>query len=292
MAQLNGTISDPSGAAIPNARVILQGTEEKSSRQTVTGSVAEYVIPAINPGKYQLRVEAPGLPTRTTTDMVLGASQASRFNVDMKLGQAIASVNVKAVLLLLQSSKATSGSEVSPEEFVALPLAGRDFTALITILPAAGSILDQQNNNSSVAGVAISPPLYGQWQRDNNFTLNAYDNDQFSYTTPFYPPPEAITQMRVGSGVDSGAYSWSAVGPLVAVALWFAGRGAGVSETLVDARPPLPRRAGEESSALDSAPSATPTQLVPSPRDNLQWPHREFQGPAEVNSEECARRFC
>lgn len=78
----------------------------------------------------------------------------------------------------------------------------------------------------------------------------------------------------------------------MAVALWFTGRGAGVSETMVHARPLLPRRAGEESSALDSAPSATPAQLVPTPRDDLQWPHREFQRPAEVNSQECAHRFC
>jgi hypothetical protein len=64
---------------------------------------------------------------------------------------------------------------------------------LITILPAAGSILDQHNNNSSIAGVAISPSLYGQWQRDNNFTLNAvYNNDQFSYKTAFFHRPKPL----------------------------------------------------------------------------------------------------
>jgi hypothetical protein len=55
-----------------------------------------------------------------------------------------------------------------------------------------------------------TPSVYGQRNRDNNYTIDGVPNNQVSYNgIPMYPPPETIAEMKVDSGADSGAYGWA-----------------------------------------------------------------------------------
>src|SRR5690242_10773575 len=83
-ATLSGTVTDPSGSAIPKAEVTLESSTEKASRQTVTDAAGQYVIPAIRPGTYQLVVKAAGFQPQTFTGIVLASQQGSTLNVPMK----------------------------------------------------------------------------------------------------------------------------------------------------------------------------------------------------------------
>src|ERR1700733_16281043 len=65
VATLSGVVTDPSGSLVPGAKITLESATEKASRDTVTNSSGEYVIPAIPPGTYKLTVNASGFKLQT-----------------------------------------------------------------------------------------------------------------------------------------------------------------------------------------------------------------------------------
>jgi carboxypeptidase family protein len=217
-ATLSGVVSDPTGAGIPGAQVTLQSTLEQASRETVTDSTGAYVIPAILPGTYQLVVRASSFQTQTLINIVLVAGQGSTLNATLTVAKAVTEVEVKEAPPLLQTTTATVGSEVTGTQFVALPLLGRSFQSLLAILPGVAYVSTDAYNFSigggggyDSLGASVNPSVYGQRNRDNNYTIDGVPNDQVSYNgIPMYPPPESIAEMKVETGADSGAYGWSA----------------------------------------------------------------------------------
>jgi hypothetical protein len=210
MATLSGVVSDSSGAGVPGAQVALESTLERAGRQTVTDSTGAYVIPALLPGSYQLTVKASGFETQTLTGVVLTSGQGATLNVTLGVAKAITEVNVKEAVPLLETTTSTVGGEVTSKEFTELPTLGRNFTTLIGILPGVVKLPAADTANFSVAGLGMNPSVYGQRQRDNEYILDGVPNFENLYSgVPMYPPPEAIAEMKVQSGMDSGAYGFA-----------------------------------------------------------------------------------
>src|SRR5581483_3762748 len=206
-ATLSGVVRDPSGSSIPNARVTLASTAQKFSRQTSTDVQGAYIIPAIPPGTYKLEVTASGFNTEDSSEITLSSGQASTFNVTLSVAAATEQVTVSEAPPLLQTTTATVGSVVESKQFNELPLLGRNFSNLILITPAVAPVEAVDLNNISFGGLAVNPSVYGQRQRDNNFTLDGVsNNDPLFSGVPMFPPPEAIPEMKVESGMSSGAY--------------------------------------------------------------------------------------
>ena len=216
-ATLSGVVSDPSGAGIPAAEVTLRSTLEQASRQTLTDSTGTYVIPAILPGTYELVIKAGGFESQTLTNIVLVAGQGSTLNATLTLRKTVTEMEVKEAPPLLQTTTATVGAEVTEKQFVELPLLGRSFQSLLAILPGVAYVSTDAYNFSiggggyNSVGASVNPSVYGQRNRDNNYTIDGVPNNQVSYNgIPMYPPPESIAEMKVESGTDSGAHGWSA----------------------------------------------------------------------------------
>lgn len=213
-AALDGTVSDPSGAGIPGAGVALESMTRKASRQTVTDASGAYVFTMLEPDTYQLVVTAKGFTTKTTQNVVLASGQGSTLNVTMVVGAARTEVTVTEHAPLLETSTATLGSEVESREMTTLPLLGRNFADMMLILPGASppnltywvNFPPAGGGETSGGDVAI----YGQRPRDNEFTLDGMLNAETLFNAiPIYPPPESISEMKVESGMDSGAYGFA-----------------------------------------------------------------------------------
>jgi hypothetical protein len=211
-ATLSGMVTDPSGSAVPNAQATLASATEKASRQTVTDSAGHYVIPAIPPGTYQLVVNANGFEAQTLTGIVLASGQGSTLNVSLRIEQAAQQMNVTEAPPLLETTTATLGSVVDSRQFTELPLLGRNFTSLVDMLPGVNPVpgADASYAGSGVNNQAVVPAVYGQRQRDNDFTLDGGTNVTPNFSRlGMIPPPEAIAEMKVSSGMDSGAFGWA-----------------------------------------------------------------------------------
>ena len=212
MATLSGTVTDPTGLAVPNVQVTLQSATENASRETVTNTGGQYVIPAIPPGTYRLVVKANGFQSQTFTGIGLTSGQGSTLNATLSISQATAEVTVNEAPPLLESTTATLGSVVDSHQFTELPQLGRNFTTLLNILPGVSPVpgADASYAGSGVGNQAIVPSVYGQRQRDNDFTLDGATNVTPNFSRlGMIPPPEAISEMKVSAGMDSGAFGWA-----------------------------------------------------------------------------------
>src|SRR5579875_1660564 len=208
-ATLSGVVTDPSGAVVPNVKVTLESMSEHAVRQTVTNSTGAYVIPSILPGTYRVVFNAKGFQTQTFSNVILTSGQGSTLNVTLKIGAASTVVTVTEKSPLLQTTTAAVGSTVTARKMTSLPLPGRNFSTLVTTL-AGVAPFDYARQNLSPGATAINPPVNGQRPRSNEYTLDGVpDMEPLFNAVTMFPPPEAIAEMKVQSGMDSGAFGYA-----------------------------------------------------------------------------------
>jgi hypothetical protein len=207
-AMISGIVTDSSGAAVPDAAVVLQSTQESASRRTVTNSAGAYVMPAILPGNYQLQVTAQGFQAQTITKISLVAGQGSTLNAVLQVGAAITSVEVHETAPLLQTTSAAIGELLQGQELTELPTLGRNFTTLLLVLPSVVDITGDAGT-AGVGGIGGLPVMYGLRPRYNNLTIDGFNSITPLFTTVgLYPPPEAIQEMKVDEVTDQGTAGW------------------------------------------------------------------------------------
>jgi hypothetical protein len=206
-AMLSGTVTDPTGSAVPNASMLLESTERKFVREATADGLGHYTFTAVPPGSYQLLAKAPGFRDERITEVLLSSGQASTLNVAMKLGAAVEQITITEAPPLLQTSNATVGATVESKQVSELPILGRNFTRALLIAPGVSAVDSSDTYNRSVAGLAVNPSFYGQRQRNNNFTLDGVGNkDSLFQHINLSPPLEAIAEMKIESGMSTGAY--------------------------------------------------------------------------------------
>jgi hypothetical protein len=128
---VQGTVKDPTGSVIPNAKAILRNTQTAVSLETATNTVGFYLFPAVQNGSYELTVEATGMETwKGTFTLVVG--QTAQIDPSLRLGSTGTSVTVAGdVTPLVTTTGATLSNVVEHERIEQLPLNGRFIQGLV-----------------------------------------------------------------------------------------------------------------------------------------------------------------
>jgi hypothetical protein len=207
-ASLSGIVTDASGAPIAGAEVTLKNTQQTASRSAKTGSSGEYVISALQPGTYAITVRATGFQDHMTQSFALSAEQTATLNVNLSVAGTSTNVTVEASAPLLQTTSASVGTAVSAKQMNDLPILGGSFLNAVALAPGTiplsppGSLL----NFSPVSQFTI-PSVFGQRQKDNDYLLDGVVNRDPNFLgVALFPPPAAIAEMKVDSGVGSSVY--------------------------------------------------------------------------------------
>ncbi len=167
---ISGTVTDPTGAVLPDITVNLKSTEKGFTSSTKTNGQGFYQFPLLEPGTYAIRISATSFKTSTlVTTVSVGAT--SIVNTKLEVGAAGTTVEVTSEAALLQTESAEISTTFNAREISEVPNPGNDLSFVAQT--AAGSVMNTGMGfgNFSSFGVSAS---------SNLFTLNGmYDNDPF-----------------------------------------------------------------------------------------------------------------
>ena len=154
-AELNGRVTDQSGAVLPGVTVTAAQTDTGFSRTDVTDAAGSYVMPNLPVGPYRLEVALQGFRTYVQTGIVLQVGATPTINAVLGVGSLEETVSVEAAAPIVDVRSAGISTVVENERIVELPLQGRQVTDLI-LLAGAAVQTGAPNNRSFQGGVFIS----------------------------------------------------------------------------------------------------------------------------------------
>src|ERR1700681_337346 len=130
-AGLTGTVTDPSGAAVPNVTVTLTSNDTNQVRTATTGGSGEYKFTLLPPGSYKVRFAANGFKTAEISAVSLSVTETPTLNRTLEVGAQTESVTVEASAETLQTASSTLGTTVGAKAVTDLPLSSRNYTQII-----------------------------------------------------------------------------------------------------------------------------------------------------------------
>lgn len=204
-----GTVTDASGAVVPNARITVTNTATKVAFQTVTNSAGDYNAPALNPGTYTVAAEAKGFQKEIIASFTLTVNQHARVDLTLKPGEVTETVETTAQAVALDTDTAELSSLVSQQQVENLPLNGRNFMQLLLVTAGAVTVGGEQGTMRQGEGDAIS--VNGGRPEGNNYTLDGLVNTDAALVTPaVILSQDAIQEFKVSSGTYSADQGFSA----------------------------------------------------------------------------------
>ncbi len=159
-----GSVTDPSGAAIPDAQVTLTNLGTAEKRTQPTGADGLYSFVNLLPGNYRIEVEKQGFKRITREPVVVQVQQSTKIDVALQVGQVSETVEVIAETPLLQSETSSLGQVVEQRKANELPLNGRNIYNLITLSPGAIA-----QGGSGGTPVGQNPFSWGNYQVGGSF---------------------------------------------------------------------------------------------------------------------------
>lgn len=213
--QILGLVTDSSGAVISGATVTAKRTATGDVRTTTSNETGNYIFPLLNIGEYEITVTAPGFKSEVRTGIVLQLQQKARLDFALQVGQQVERIEVAASTPLLRTEDATLGSVVEHRRIVELPLNGRNFAQLATLMPGVnfGASRMGLNGQGTIASVLAMPgqiagiSANGQRDANQNITLDGVVAvDSHHSAMLFSPSIEAVEEFKIQSAVYSAEY--------------------------------------------------------------------------------------
>src|SRR5262249_4990316 len=130
-----GTISDPSGAIIPDAAVTIVSRSTGLKREALTGNTGEYRFPGLPTGSYALRIEKEGFQAQVEEGIVLTSASEVMMNLSLAVGARQEQVTVGASVSAVDSTTSAIGERLAERSIAELPLNGRDLFAAAILKP-------------------------------------------------------------------------------------------------------------------------------------------------------------
>ena len=132
---LQGTVNDPTQAAVANATVTLRNVDTAAERSANTNAEGFYIFQFLQPGSYQLTVKAAGFRTSVEKGLTLALTQTLRQDVALQLGDTTETVNVVADVSVVETDSTALGTAIRSEVRDNLPLKGRSSLFMFTLTP-------------------------------------------------------------------------------------------------------------------------------------------------------------
>jgi hypothetical protein len=215
-ATLTGTVTDPSGAVVPGATVIVHNEDSGTDVRTVTtGGTGGYNVPNIPAGHYTVRVSTAGFQTYVANNVILNVAEKHTLDVTLQAGQVSQRVEVTAQNAPIQTTTAEESGTVTGEQVRELALNNRNFEQLVLLQPGVSSQLPDKvgfglQNNTSIS-------INGARTGSNNWMVDGADiNDSGSNGTLLNTPGiDAIQEFTLERSNYDAAFGRNGGGQIV-----------------------------------------------------------------------------
>lgn len=204
-----GTVTDPTGAAIPGATVQVTSSATGATYKNTTSATGAYRVSLLPPGAYTITVTQQGFAS-TTTAVHVSAGAVADGNVKLGLGKSSQTVTVTTAEPLLNTENADITTTFSQKQVQELPNPGNDLTFVAQTAP--GSVMNTTSTSNSSAFGYGNFSSFGLPATSNTFTVNGmYENDPFlnvnnSGATNLLLGNNAVSQVTVTSNAYGTQY--------------------------------------------------------------------------------------
>lgn len=218
-ATLSGTITDPSGAVVPQAQVTVHGLSTGVDRTAASDPAGSYTIPSLQPGNYTVTVRASGFADYKLASVTLQVDQNVTANVKLGVASAGQVVQVQAAAPLIDAQTSTVGQVIDQTTVQKIPLNGRHFLDLTNLTP--GTVVPPVTGNLTSASRGLGANSFdtaGQREDSANFMINGINlNDLSQNQITFQPSINTTAEFKISNSTPSAEYGRSS-GSIVNVA--------------------------------------------------------------------------
>jgi Carboxypeptidase regulatory-like domain len=207
-ASLSGTITDATGAAVVNAKVTAINQATSVSSSTQSDSAGAYLFPSLPIGKYRIEVTAAGFQKAFVADLDLPVATSVTQNIQLKVGEASATVEITADAVILDTTTNSMGQVINDKYVQDIPLNGRHFTDLSlltpgTITPPANGFLSAPLRGQGSFGINTA----GQREDTTNWLVNGINlNDPVQNQITFQPPIDTLAEFKIDNSAFPAEY--------------------------------------------------------------------------------------
>ena len=195
---MTGVVSDPTGAVVPGAKIILTDTAKGYNYNAVTDSVGRYVITNLPASTYKISVEAAGFKSTTQEGIVLDVAARLAIDVHLQIGATTQSVEVVGAAPVLSTQDAVTGQEINRSAINDLPLVDRSVLDLAFLAPGVTQV------PGAAYGTSTSLNFVSNGGRNDTaemlvdgITAASYEPNTAIYTPLFQPNVDAVQEFKI-----------------------------------------------------------------------------------------------
>jgi len=222
-ASIVGTVTDPSGASVPNVKITVTNTETGSTHTVVSNDSGQYAIPELKIGHYNAKAEATGFKAAEQKGLQLQVGDRTRVDFQMQLGGAQETVTVEANAVQVQTDSGEQSNVITGQQISQIAVSGRSMYQLAALTPGASSQIGAGGMSAGVvntsAGGDANVEFNGMRQNHNIYLLDGGEDDDRGGAggMSIAPSSDAIAEFRALTSNYSADYGLSSAGTMTMV---------------------------------------------------------------------------
>lgn len=207
---LTGTVTDPTGAVVPNATVTATNTDTGQERKATTSADGSYSLSLLPPGTYTVKITAAGFRGAELSGIKINVTETPVLNRALEVGTQAEQVTVEANVEAIQTASSTLGTVVQGQTATALPLTTRNYTNLLGL--SAGAVASV-NNATGFGKGGMEIATNGGMQNQNNFAIDGVSTQggsgnvvQGFYLAFAIPNPDMLAEFKIQTSLYDAGY--------------------------------------------------------------------------------------
>jgi hypothetical protein len=205
---ISGTVKDPTGSVVPNAKVTLRENATGLVYQSSTDNKGFYRLPVLPVGRYELAIDAAGFKRYQRLDITLDTDAALNLDAALQIGEDVQTVSVTDDAIHVETTSTQMGEVITGRQMTSVPLNGRSYTDLLSLQPGVAPATAITSSTVQDVGATVLQPsgtlnagtisVNGQRESANAFEVNGSDTEEdVNSGTSIVPNLDSIAEFRI-----------------------------------------------------------------------------------------------